>query len=69
MQKLSKNEMKTILGGQLAPKSCLVSCGAWEGGATGSYKSGTCTAGSVTVNGTSMQTCECSVSGGNCYPA
>ena len=68
MQKLTKDEMKKVMGGIVAPPAnCLTSCHAWSGGADGGMQYGTCTQGTTNVNGHPMLDCTCSVSNGDCY--
>jgi bacteriocin-like protein len=60
-KQMSANEMKSIVGGKMAELKCKVNC--YKSNGNGGLDTGTCSKGSVTVNGTSMETCDCSLIG------
>lgn len=64
---LTKIQMKKILGGEGYGDGggCKSECSVWNS-QTLKMDWGTCTAGSIIVNGTSMPTCDCSI-GGTCF--
>ncbi|MEJ7625419.1 MAG: hypothetical protein WKF35_01040 [Ferruginibacter sp.] len=69
MKKLTREEMKKVMGGYAPDEGgCKTTC--YKSNGSGGLDHGTCSAGSVTVNGTSLATCDCSLSGGtSCYNA
>lgn len=68
---LSKSQMKNILGGYGGGDGnagCKTGpCYVWNK-QTMKMDSGTCSTGTVRVNGVLFPTCDCSLGGGGCYP-
>ena len=71
-KQMTDEDMKNVMGGLLPPSggaACVTACYKYNN-TSGVMDSGTCSSGSVTVNGNKMNTCDCSISGDtSCYGA
>jgi bacteriocin-like protein len=63
-KQMDANEMKNVVGGQASGGCKTTGCFKWDD-TTMKMENGTCSAGTVTVNGTTLNTCDCSISGGS----
>ena len=64
MKKLLRTEMKKVMGGGNTTGGCPTACAKWNN-STQKTESGFCNKTSTTVNGVTLEGCECSLAGGN----